>query len=86
MDRDSAIQPLNKRGQVELEIGNVSFWGGGRTRVLGETTPHPQRENQQQFIYLFIHLLKIRLAVWQVCQQKNNMSPTRLNTRHKKNL
>ena len=56
MDRDSAIQPLNKRGQVELEIGNVSFWGGGRTRVLGETTPHPQskRENQQQFIYLFI--------------------------------
>ena len=56
MDSTSAIQPLNKRGQVELEIGNVGFWGGGRTRVLRETTPHPQskRENQQQFIYLFI--------------------------------
>ena len=55
MDRDSAIQPLNKRGQVELEIGNVGFWAGGRTRVLGETTPGPQskRENQQQFIYSF---------------------------------
>ena len=56
MDRDSAIQSLNNRGQVELEIGNVGSWGGGRTRVLGETTPGHQskRENQQQFIYLFI--------------------------------
>ena len=56
MDRDSAIQPLNNRGQVELEIGNVGFWGVGRTRVLGETTLGPQskRENQQQLIYLFI--------------------------------
>ena len=42
MDRDSAIQPLNKRGQVELEIGNVGFLGGGRTRVL---RPRPHEDD-----------------------------------------
>ena len=50
--------------------------------------PHFSVEEKREptTIYLFIHLLKICLAVWQVRQQQNTTPPTRLNTRHKKNV
>ena len=49
--------------------------------------PLPGKKREPKTIYLFIHLLKIRLAVWQVRQQQNTMPPARLNsTPDKKNL
>ena len=51
-----------------------------------EDPPSPWKKREPTTIYLFIHLLKICLAVWQVRQQQNTMPPTRLNTRYKKNV
>ena len=34
--------------QIELEFGNVGFWGEGKTGVPGEKTSQSMNENQQQ--------------------------------------
>ena len=83
MDRDSAIQPRPGR------VGNWKCWFLRSRENQSTRRNHPRPPEQKReptTTYLFIHLLKIRLAVWQVCQQQNTMFPTTLNTRHKKNL
>lgn len=93
IQRDNNLEEANLHSRssstwflVALEFGNVGYWGEGRTGVLGGPPFSVEEKREPTTIYLFIHLLKICLAVWQVRQQQNTMPPTRLNTRYKKNV
>ena len=39
---------MSVHSSIELEFGNVGFWGDGKTGVPGEKTSRSRVENQQQ--------------------------------------